>query len=311
MALSTTFYDGVVTESDRARDRAGAVDYGVYGADDFKVTPHPTIAYAVVVKAGRAHGHGVTDTATDDEVVQCTAPGSGVVRWDLIVVRRNWQPLLGGPSTLVSVPVGVNPMIPTTLKKKPGIEDDQPIFLVKWVGGTSAPTQMIDLRCWAANGGVVAAHSLALGYLAKPGARVQIDGAVMVYQPLENGVWDWVKVPDMPLVIPPANPLSGSGVGLAAALASGAKRPIFLVDSVVVRTDLAGNAGVPFSKPFPGGLLGFFPTNGDSNQGKSLVVSLSGFFTHTNTSGYGSVAKGDGSLFTDKVIRINYFAIGF
>lgn len=192
MALTSVFYDGVVTEGDRAKNRGGVPDYGVYGADDFKVTAHPSIPYAVLVKAGRAHGHGVTDTAATDQVVQCTTLATGV-RWDIIVVRRNWQPLGGGPSTLVPVFAGATANIPNTLKANPGVEDDQPIYLVKWQGGTSAPVQFIDLRCWAGNGGMVAVDLLARNYLAKPGANVLIDSTTWRYIPGENSVWDWTS----------------------------------------------------------------------------------------------------------------------
>lgn len=194
MALSSVFYDGVVTEGDRARHGAGTPNYGVYGPDDFRVVAHPTIPYAVLVKAGRAHGHRVTDTAASDQVVQCTAPGAGVVRWDLVVVRRNWQPLPGGTSTLVPVSAGTTARIPTTLNKNPGVLDDQPIFLVKWVGGTSAPTQLIDLRCWAAPGGTVIVDLLARGYLGEPGAAVTLDRTTWQYLPASNGQWDWVDM---------------------------------------------------------------------------------------------------------------------
>lgn len=194
MALTSVFYDGVATEADRAANLAGNPSYGVGGPNDFRVTAHPTIPYAVLVKAGRAHGRKLTDTAATDEVVQCAAPANGVVRWDCIVVRRNWQPLLGGPSMLVAVSAGANPVIPATLKKNPGVEDDQPIFLVKWVGGTSAPTQFIDLRCWPAMGGAVVMDKLALGYLGEPGACVVLDNVPWQYVPVANGLWDWVNM---------------------------------------------------------------------------------------------------------------------
>lgn len=194
MALTSAFYDGVATEADRAQNIAGNPAYGVGGPDDFRVTAHPTIPYAVLVKAGKAHGRKLTDTAATDQVVQCTAPAAGVVRWDCIVVRRNWQPILGGPSVLTPVSAGTTPRIPTTLNKNPGVLDDQPIFLVKWVGGTSAPTQFIDLRCWNAMGGAVIVHELAKDYLGVPGALVVLDRIPFQYLPVNNGLWDWVDV---------------------------------------------------------------------------------------------------------------------
>lgn len=192
MALTSTFYDGVVTESDRAKNLAGSPEYGVYGPEDFKVTAHPSIPYAVLVKAGRAHGHGVTDTAAVDQVVQCATIASGV-RWDLIVVRRNWQPELGGPSTLEVVQAGVEPQIPAGRIVGPGIEDDQPIFLVKWQGGVSAPVEFRDLRVWAGNGGLYAKHDLVRSYMNSVGTEININGTSWTLRLAANDDPEWSK----------------------------------------------------------------------------------------------------------------------
>jgi hypothetical protein len=200
MALTSVFYDGYVTETDRAKNRGGVPDYGVYGPDDFKVTAHPSIPYAVLVKAGRAHGHGVTDTAQIDQVVQCAtiaAPASNI-RWDLIVVRRNWQPALGGPSTLEAIQAGTTAAIPAGRKVGPGVEDDQPIFLVKWQGGTSAPVEFIDLRVHAANGGLFAQSDLVRTYLTGVGTTVNINGALWSLQLDGQAQPGWVRVLEAP-----------------------------------------------------------------------------------------------------------------
>ena len=191
MALTSVFYDGVVTETDRAKNRAGVPDYGVYGIEDFKVTAHPSIANAVLVKAGRAHGFGVTDTAGTDQVVNCATISSGT-RWDLIVVRRNWQPAAGGPSTLEAVQGGASAEIPAGRIVGPGVEDDQPLALVRWKAGLSAPDQIIDLRVWAANGGLFAKDALVRSYLAGIGAEVNIDGVIWRYVLGDNDVPGWV-----------------------------------------------------------------------------------------------------------------------
>lgn len=192
MALTSVFYDGPVTESARAANRAGLPEYGVYGAGDFKVTAHPSIPYAVLVKAGLAHGYGVTDTADVDQVVQCESLASGV-RWDLIVVRRNWQPELGGPSTLEALQAGAEPVIPATRKTGPGVEDDQPLFLVKWQGGTSAPVDFIDLRVWAGNGGLFAKHDKVREYINDPGTDINVNGIVWKRQLGDNDTLVWAR----------------------------------------------------------------------------------------------------------------------
>ncbi|GAP53952.1 hypothetical protein AHiyo6_05170 [Arthrobacter sp. Hiyo6] len=142
--------------------------------------------------AGKAHGHGVTDEAAIDEVVQCDTLASGT-RWDLIAVRRNWQPSLGGPSTLVAIQAGTTAEIPAARKVGPGVEDDQPIALVKWVGGLSAPQQIIDLRVWPAAGGMVAADDIARTYLDQIGTRVKIGSNTWSYEILANDIPGWVN----------------------------------------------------------------------------------------------------------------------
>jgi len=190
MALTSVFYDGTVTETDRAKNRGGVPDYGVYGIEDFKVIAHPSIANAVLVKAGKAHGFGVTDTATADQPVQCGTISSGT-RWDLITVRRNWQPAAGGPSTLEAVPGGAVAEIPTSRKVGPGVEDDQPLALVKWKAGLSAPEQIIDLRVWTSNGGLYAKDDLVRSYLTGAGTRISINGIDWVCTLGANDVPTW------------------------------------------------------------------------------------------------------------------------
>ncbi|AHB31629.1 minor tail protein [Arthrobacter phage vB_ArS-ArV2] len=198
MAVAVTksvYYDGPVTETDRAQNRTGAPDYGVYGPNDFKVTPHPTIANAVIVKAGKAHGHGVTDILDSDAVVNCAPLAVGQARWDLIVVRRNWQPNLGGPSTLEVLQAGGVADIPEQRKVGPGVEDDQPLFFVKWQGGTSAPVELIDVRVWTGNGGLYAKSDLVRTYMGKPGTEININGVVWACRLGVNDVSTWERSP--------------------------------------------------------------------------------------------------------------------
>ena len=195
MTLTSKFYKGPVTDVDRAQNLAGAPEYGVYGPDDFKVSAHPSIPNALLVKAGKAHGHGVTDTAATDQVVQCaTLSGSGAVRWDLISVRRDWQASPVGESKLDASLSVAMPVVPGTRLNNPGVIDDQPLALVEWRGGVNTPNQIIDLRCWAGNGGMVAAHVLALDYLKRPGADVMVGSTSYRYALGANSAWGWNEV---------------------------------------------------------------------------------------------------------------------
>jgi hypothetical protein len=275
MALTSSFYDGVVTESDRARNRAGAPTYGVAGEIDFKVTAHPSIPYAVLVKAGQAFGHGVTDTAVADQVVQCATLATGT-RWDLIVVRRNWQPALGGPSTLEVIQVGTLPTIPEPPARKvgPGVEDDQPIFLVKWQGGTSAPVAFIDLRTWTGDGGgLVAKDDLVRTFLKEPGTRIHISstGIDWLRRVGDNDTSEWVDV-TAPKVYAPQTVTNWETTGTITTERAGSLRRV-TVDLQFKRTGpdtpLTNVGLVPLSTPIPAGARGASPT-------KYVPVWLSG-----------------------------------
>lgn len=200
MAIDSTFYDTVpgvgVNETQWAVSSVSrGTDYGVVGVEDFSISAHPTTPYAVVLSSGKMWGHGVFDVSTADAIVQCdpVLGEAGAKRWDLVVAHRDWTPTGGGPTVLGKVNGTSTMELPVTRASSPGEADDQPLWLVQWTKGQTQPTLIVDLRCWSAGGGVIAAHNLALKYLAKPGADVQIDGVTWRFQPIGNNVWDWVN----------------------------------------------------------------------------------------------------------------------
>ncbi|MFF1382764.1 hypothetical protein ACFVWT_04280 [Arthrobacter sp. NPDC058288] len=311
MALTSVFYDGVVTETDRAKNLAGSPEYGVYGIDDFKVTAHPSIPYNVLVKAGRAHGHGVTDEAAIDQIVPCDTLATGA-RWDLIAVRRNWQPALGGPSTLVAITAGATAEIPAARKVGPGVEDDQPIALVKWKGGLSAPETIIDLRVWAGNGGLYAKDDLVRTYLTRVGTEVNINGALWVCSLGANGTTTWDKASEVGKV-----PLFGVGGSVTGGAPPTGAQFLVQTGSKVGTTDTQGYANVVFPKAFPNGLLYVGLSNGDSSIDRAygrgtLAMNPSGapYDNGTKTQVTYTVAFPTG-LAPGLVHRVNWIAIGW
>jgi hypothetical protein len=310
MALTSVFYDGPVTETDRAQNLAGSPEYGVYGVDDFRVTAHPSIPYAVLVKAGKAHGHGVTDTATVDQVVQCQTLSSGT-RWDMITLRRNWQPV-GGLSTLEAVNAGSAPQIPPARKVGPGVEDDQPLFLVKWQGGTSAPVQFIDLRVWASNGGMIAKDDLVRNYLDTVGTEVNINGVVWSYQIGANEIPAWAKVAEVGRI-----PIFGPALALAGGAPTGTH---YLIQSGTQagKADGAGFVQITMPQAFPNGLLSVQLTNGDTSVDRAVGSALSFGVAGGALWGTGRqdrityyVSKSNGQPLLNTTHRVNWTAIGW
>jgi hypothetical protein len=201
VAILSTFYDtsagvpaSLVTEVKWAKSHphVGASLYGILGASDFKVTAHPSTPYAVNVAAGKAWGRGVWDESDSTVTVTCPSIASGT-RWDLICIRRNWGPLAGGPTTVTSVQGGTTKALPAGRQQNPGTLDDQPIALVQWTFGQTQPTAIVDLRCWAGNGGMLAKDELVMGYLNQLGSRIKIGADLWAYELLTNDVPGWVN----------------------------------------------------------------------------------------------------------------------
>lgn len=190
MAIVSKFYDGPVTESDWAKNRMGSPFYGVNTSDSWNVsatTGDRTISIAV----GDGFGHGVADVSDTNVTLQLDPITSGS-RWDLIAMRRDWQPVAGGPSAFVKVTGQASKIIPAGRLNNPGVQDDQPLALVQVTAGQTQPTAIVDLRCWAGPGGLEARDDLARSYLAYPGAEVRIGQAVWRYTAQPNNLWAWV-----------------------------------------------------------------------------------------------------------------------
>lgn len=271
MPIASTFYDTVAGEGVKETTWAqswpsrGGAPFGVIGSGDFKVTAHPSTAYAVNVAAGKAFGHGIWDEVTGTTVLTTTAPASGALRWDLIALRRDWQPTGGGPSSLVVVRGTTSMVIPAAMEKRPGIVADQPLWLVQWQGGQTSPRQIIDLRCWVGPGGVEIAHVLAQSYLNYPGAAVKLGDKTSYYQLGANNVWSWGTADtgwvDMTL---------GSTPGVAGVRAAGVFQKVLnapcqsrIVNGMIqVRGELNYvNTGTPAYEPGEGSVVAVLPAS--------------------------------------------------
>lgn len=196
MVIRSTFYDTAPGEGVKETEWAASAQsrgplYGVAGSGDLRLTAHPTTPYAVNLSPGKFWGSGVWDENTETGIVQSVAPARDATRWDLIAARRDWQPTGGGPTRFIAISGSASKKLPDEREKRPGVVDDQPLWLVKWKGGRTQPEEIIDLRCWASNGGVEIADALALDYLASPGAAVKLGNTVWRYDLQANGVWGW------------------------------------------------------------------------------------------------------------------------
>jgi hypothetical protein len=186
-----------------------ASQMGVVGAGDWQVTAGSNPGQ-LNIAPGTGWAHGVTAVSDSiTSVIQSSLPtGTGATRWDLVATRRDWQPP-GGTGDFVIVQGSSSQQLPaaaaapgsTGRQVFPGIIHDQPLALVQWTSGYSKPTKIIDLRVWAANGGMVARDALVRTFLDQVGTQITISGEEWVRELDTNGSPKWSNVttdPDAP-----------------------------------------------------------------------------------------------------------------
>lgn len=310
MAITSIGYDGSVSEAQWAKliPMASASHYGVDNASHWKVTAHPTLGLGVNIALGTGWGQGVVDTSDASESLASTTVTSGT-RWDMVVARRNWSGT-GGNTSFAFVTGSSSKSLPTR-NTSPGSLDDQPLALVQFTAGSSAPTSIIDLRCWGRNGGVVANDQLALTYLKEPGAQIKIGGELWSCYINSNGTSVWSKSAADGYI-----PLLGMGPALAAT-SPDAGNYYVQAGTYAGLTDGAGYGRITFPKPFPNGLLTVVLTNGDSAidraRGVTLTVAVAGAPWNTGTKAdvVYTLMDSNGKMTANALARLNWIAIGW
>lgn len=309
MTIITAGYDGTVDEVQFAELLHR---HAVIGPEDFKATTQAGDRI-VAISDGRALGPGTIDVATALPAIQF-ASASGT-RWDLVVIRRDWQPP-GGSSGIVVIQGGSAMDYPavgtaaTAWNRRPGIVDDQPLYLQE-VSGTLLGAR-IDLRVWAGNGGLFANHDLVRTYLDKVGTEINIKGAVWALQIGANGLSEWAKTSEISKI-----PLFGYSNALDGGSPGAGAHFLVQAGSVVTDSDGAGYARLTFPKPFPNGLISIVLTNGDQSVDRAvnrgtITLSVTGlpWNTGTKTDVVYTVAVPTGQLGNQRH-RVNYVAIGW
>jgi len=176
---------------------AAAARFSVVGADDWRVSVLGGLDRGLQVNAGTGCGDGVMDVTAEYETMSLPLVGSGS-QWFLVVRRRNWA---APPSTnLVAIPGTSEKKLPAR-SDNPGFESDQPLALCRVQAGQTIVQEIVDLRCWGGNGGLVAADAMALDYLARPGADVRVGPVSYRYALAADGTWGWYS--DQPLSLAP------------------------------------------------------------------------------------------------------------
>lgn len=170
----------------------GTSRYGVSGANDWKVSIVAGATRTVSITAGAGFGCGVTDQTSENETLQFPPSASGT-RWDTVAVRRDWTPT-AGESKFVIIPGGSTKAVSGARLSGPGTIDDQPIALVPIIENQTQPGEIVDIRCWAGNGGIYAKDVLACQYLGQLGAMVTVGYEQYQHILGDNDSPAWVNV---------------------------------------------------------------------------------------------------------------------
>lgn len=305
-----------------AHPSIGLAKYGVRSPLDWKVTAVAGQDRTVSIAAGRGFGHGVTDKTVANDTIQLDSVASGS-RWDLIACRRDWNPT-AGISAFVKVNGGASATIPGGRNATPGNIDDQPLALVQVTAGQTQPTDIIDLRTWAGDGGgLVANHDLVRSYLNTVGTRLNINGIDWLRRVGANDTPEWVKLGE-------AGKTTLYGVGSALLGTPPPNGGDFLEQegTFTAVSDGSGFARLVFPLAFPNGLLSVMGFNGDAAaNGSGTTFESAGDFRMvvngvlTNIfgqAGYGSktewvyqVVNASGQRMPNKTHRINWRARGW
>jgi len=170
MTFTNIGYAGTVTDVGWAQliPWAGGSEYCIPDADSFRANSAPGDRN-VDISPGTAAGHGVLVESDSSVTINLPSVSSGS-RWDLIALRRIWGT---ATSSVVRVAGGAAKAIPSILHN-PGVEDFQPLWLLRVAAGQTTIQEFCDLRAFVGNGGAWGRDDLVRSYLTRVGTVITI-----------------------------------------------------------------------------------------------------------------------------------------
>jgi len=272
-------YPGTVGASQLANwmPNVASAQYSVDGPLDCKVTTNTVGDRGVTVAAGTIIGDGILDVFEGGTNLNHTAVASGPDRWDMVVLRRTWSSTPGASTSIFTIiPGGPNRSLPARNNNK-GVISDQPIALCRIKAGQSQVQEVVDLRCWAHNGGVYAMDELVMSYLDQPGTHLTVGTNAYVRTVAVSGSTNsatWTRVAGIDSVS-----LFGRGSQAPNNANPGDVRESqYLIQAGFSYLTSDSNAffRLTFPKPFPTGLLHVNVISADDTLHNDMTINGAG-----------------------------------
>lgn len=300
----------------------GIGQYHVEGLEDGRVVTNAIGDRGVYVKPGKIIGDGIMDIFEANTQLNFASVAAGSPdRWDMVVLRRLWNATPGSSTaTYTIIQGGPNRALPARNNNK-GVLADQPIALCRIKAGSTAVQEIVDLRCWAHNGGMIALDKLVMSYQDQIGTTINIAGETWTYQVnVSNGTYSaaWKMINKLDYV-----QLGNIRPGLSSPTIPDDQPFTIQAGSVVQQADGSGYARITWGAPFPNGLLTCILQNGDSSASSGAMMPIEG-----NEPFWGPPGIGDKNSVVYTVLtfnsgtgtyrptpwqwhRVNYIAIGW
>ena len=287
--------------------------FGVAALGDLKLTANAVGDRGALLSTGTAYGHGCIGIWNSTTQFNFAAASGTSDRWDCVVVRRTWSNTPGVSVTTLAVKTGSSSKSLPSLVMNPGTQTEQPLWMVRVKGGQTAIQEIVDVRCFSANGGVQAMDPLAMGYLNLPGSRVEIGGTIYEYKAnntTTSAAWEAIGSSDRISLWNQSSALQGTDNGTTA------PGGLFLMQagSNLATTDANGYCRLTWPTPFPNGLLTVVAINGDDYAVPRAFPSGAGggaFGVGGKTYWTYRLLQADGDAYKNRYHRINWIAIGF
>ena len=316
-------YPGSVSAAQLASwiPNVGSARYSVEDVTHGRVVANAVGDRGVTVLPGTVYGDGIMDVFENGTNLNFAAASSE--RWDMVVLRRTWNPTPGASTSVYTIiQGGPNRSLPARQNSK-GSVSDQPMALCRIPAGSAVVTDIVDLRCWADNGGMVAISDLVLQYQDQVGTTISIGTELWertLTVPVGNAlpVAYWHRIADAGTI-----QLYDWTDGVFGN-ASKTFPPQFKIQagSQVLTTDSFGYGRITWPSKFPNGLLMCHLQNGDSWASGGGYPNVEGHGDFWGSSGGGGLtdvvfvfigpgADGRMVMKPSTTCRINFIAIGW